>query len=139
MVRIFYGVGSIPLRAGPEERSAGKLVWVLNKDVAMSSARERVTEALVVDRDPEVHTGDLVFRGTRVPVNTLTGILRAGGTLDEFLEGYPAVERWKAEAFLDKGYSFRPTTSRCCGMAPLKRLPCEGRNRSGQEISTRRP
>lgn len=67
----------------------------------MSSARDRAIQGLIVDRDPEVHSGDLVFRGTRVPVDTLTDILRAGGTLDEFLEGYPTVERWQAESFLE--------------------------------------
>jgi uncharacterized protein (DUF433 family) len=69
----------------------------------MSSHRDLPLVSLVVDRDPEVHSGDLVFRGTRVPVTTLTDILRAGGTLDEFLEGYPTVERWQAETFLEMG------------------------------------
>lgn len=52
-------------------------------------------------RDPDIHGGDLVFAGTRVPVSTLESILRAGGTVDEFLEGYPSVERWQVEAVLD--------------------------------------
>ncbi|MEX2582164.1 MAG: DUF433 domain-containing protein [Gemmatimonadota bacterium] len=67
----------------------------------MSSVRDHAIQALAVDRDPEVHSGDLVFRGTRVPVATLTDIIRAGGTLDEFLEGYPTVERWQADSFLE--------------------------------------
>ena len=56
---------------------------------------------MVVDRNPEVHSGAIVFRGTRVPVSTLTDILKAGGTIEEFLEGFPSVERWQVEAFLD--------------------------------------
>ena len=37
-----------------------------------------------VDQNPEVQNGDLVFRGTRVPVETLMDILRHGGTVGEF-------------------------------------------------------
>jgi uncharacterized protein (DUF433 family) len=54
----------------------------------------------VVSRDPEVHSGDLVFAGTRVPVAILIDYLTGGHPLDEFLENYPSVERWQAEAFL---------------------------------------
>ncbi len=57
----------------------------------------------VVSRDPEVHSGDLVFAGTRVPVDTLIDYLKGGDSIEEFLEGYPTVERWQVEAFLDLG------------------------------------
>lgn len=57
--------------------------------------------ATVVSRDPEVHSGALVFAGTRVPVATLLDHLKEGATIGEFLEGYPAVARWQAEALLD--------------------------------------
>jgi|GEM_PF-92965 len=53
-----------------------------------------------VSRDPRVHSGDLVFAKTRVPVETLFAILREGGTVEEFQEGYPSVERWQVEAVL---------------------------------------
>lgn len=56
---------------------------------------------LVVSRDPEVHSGDLVFSGTRVPVETLVDYLKHGRTIEEFLEGFPTVERWQVEAYLD--------------------------------------
>lgn len=55
----------------------------------------------VVSRDPKVHSGDLVFAGTRVPVAHLIDYLKAGRTLEDFLEGFPSVERWQAEAYLD--------------------------------------
>jgi uncharacterized protein (DUF433 family) len=68
----------------------------------MSEAtHNRVVEAMLVDRNPEIHSGAVVFRGTRVPVSTLTDILKAGGTVEEFLEGFPSVERWQVEGFLD--------------------------------------
>ena len=55
----------------------------------------------VVARDPDVHSGDLVFAGTRVPVDSLVDALKAGQSIDDFLEGYPSVARWQVEAFLD--------------------------------------
>ena len=37
--------------------------------------RNKVELAQVVSRDPEVHSGDLVFAGTRVPVEILVAYL----------------------------------------------------------------
>jgi uncharacterized protein (DUF433 family) len=37
--------------------------------------------------------GAPVFRGTRVPVQTLFDYLEGGDTLEEFLEGFPTVSR----------------------------------------------
>lgn len=55
----------------------------------------------IMSRDPEVMSGALVFSGTRVPVNTLIDYLKAGESLERFLEGFPSVRREQAEAFLD--------------------------------------
>lgn len=54
----------------------------------------------IVSRDPEVVSGELVFAGTRVPVKNLVDYLKAGDTLDDFLEGFPGVSREQAEAYL---------------------------------------
>jgi uncharacterized protein (DUF433 family) len=43
--------------------------------------------------DPEIMHGQAVFRGTRVPVQTLFDYLEAGDPLEEFLEGFPTVSR----------------------------------------------
>jgi len=68
----------------------------------MSKATETQHDpATIVSRHPEVHSGDLVFAGTRVPVDTLLDHLKDGATIDEFLEGYPSVARWQAEGLLD--------------------------------------
>lgn len=67
----------------------------------MESTKDRVVTRMVVDRDPQVHSGDLVFTGTRVPVARLVDHLKRGRSVDEFLVGYPSVERWQVEAFLD--------------------------------------
>jgi uncharacterized protein (DUF433 family) len=44
-------------------------------------------------RDPDVMHGTPVFRGTRVPVQTLFEYLEGGDTLKNFLEGFPTVSR----------------------------------------------
>ncbi len=56
----------------------------------------------VVASNPEVVSGALVFAGTRVPVQILIDYLKAGETLDRFLEGFPTVSREQAEAFLEE-------------------------------------
>jgi len=43
-----------------------------------------------------------VFRGTRVPVQTLLDYLEAGESLDDFLEGFPTVARELAIEFLEQ-------------------------------------
>jgi len=44
--------------------------------------------------------GTLVFRGTRVPAQTLPDYLNDGSSLDEFLEFFPSVQREDASVFL---------------------------------------
>lgn len=55
----------------------------------------------IISRDPEVVSGALVFKGTRVPVQTLIDYLKSGETLDRFLDGFPTVSREQAEAYLE--------------------------------------
>jgi uncharacterized protein (DUF433 family) len=52
---------------------------------------EDVSEAIT--KDPETMHGVPVFRGTRVPVQTLFEYLEGGDTLEDFLEGFPTVSR----------------------------------------------
>ena len=61
----------------------------------------KIERGAVISRNPEVHSGDLVFAGTRVPVETLIDYLKGGHSIDEFLEGFPTVPRWQVEAFLE--------------------------------------
>ena len=51
--------------------------------------------------DPEIMGGVSVFTGTRVPVDSLIAHLKAGDSLEQFLEGFPSVSREQAEGFLD--------------------------------------
>jgi uncharacterized protein (DUF433 family) len=61
----------------------------------MKSARS------VVHSDPEIMGGTPVFRGTRVPVQTLLDYLKAGHSLAEFLDDFPSVTREQAIAVLE--------------------------------------
>ena len=54
----------------------------------------------IVSRDPEVVSGELVFSGTRVPAKNLVDYLKAGHTLEEFLDDFPTVSRERAEGYL---------------------------------------
>ena len=55
----------------------------------------------VVSRNPEVHSGDLVFAATRVPVDTLVDYLKSDHSVEEFLRDFPTVERWQVESYLE--------------------------------------
>lgn len=55
----------------------------------------------IVSRDPKVMNGELVFAGTRVPVEILVQHLRAGDSLDDFLDDFPTVTREQAVAYLE--------------------------------------
>jgi len=59
--------------------------------VVQVSDNEFVTQA--IERDPETMHGVPVFRGTRVPVQTLFDYLEGGETLEDFLQGFPTVSR----------------------------------------------
>jgi uncharacterized protein (DUF433 family) len=55
-----------------------------------------------ITRDPETMHGIPVFRGTRVPVQTLFDYLEGGETLEDFLEGFPTVSRSLALSALEE-------------------------------------
>lgn len=62
---------------------------------------ERNLSSELIVRDPEIMSGTPVFRGTRVPVQTLFDYLEGGDTLDEFLDDFPSVTREQALAMLE--------------------------------------
>ena len=53
-----------------------------------------------VHSDPAIMGGILVFRGTRVPVQTILDYRQDGYSLDEFLDFFPSVRREDAQEFL---------------------------------------
>ncbi len=52
----------------------------------------------IVSQNPEIMGGTLVFAGTRVPVEIFIDYLKAGESVDRFLEGFPSVSRIQVEA-----------------------------------------
>ena len=59
----------------------------------------------VIVQDPEILSGEPVFRGTRVPFQNLLDYLEGGETLDEFLRQFPGVTREQAIAALEEAKS----------------------------------
>ena len=55
----------------------------------------------IVHSDPEISEGTPVFRGTRVPVQSLFDYLEGGETLDQFLDQFPSVSQEQALTALD--------------------------------------
>ena len=51
---------------------------------------------------PDILGGTPVFRGTRVPVQTLLDYLEAGDSIRDFLKGFPTVSREQVVAVLEE-------------------------------------
>ena len=54
-----------------------------------------------VHSDPELMGGTLVFKGTRVPAQTLLDYLEDGFSLEEFIQMFPSVNLGDAVEFLN--------------------------------------
>jgi uncharacterized protein (DUF433 family) len=87
----------------------------LDEDIKRLERAERM-----IISDPEIMRGTPVFRETRIPVQLIADMLSQGATLEEILEGYPALDREKIElapfyvqAFPRRGRpAFRPWAKR---------------------------
>jgi len=51
--------------------------------------------------DPEIMHGTPVFKGSRVPIDTLFDYLATGDSIEEFLEDFPSVKREFAEMAIE--------------------------------------
>lgn len=78
--------------------SPGKLPYYRAVALVIDEAELR---QLPIAVDPEIVSGAPVFRGTRVPIDTLIENLEAGLTLDEFLDNFPTVRREQAVEVLE--------------------------------------
>ena len=56
----------------------------------------------VVHIDPEIMGGTPVFKGTRVPIETLFDYIEGGEPLNEFLEDFPTVTQDQVIKFLEE-------------------------------------
>ncbi|MEW6492447.1 MAG: DUF433 domain-containing protein [Cyanobacteriota bacterium] len=59
-------------------------------------------DSLIISASPEIMGGTPVFTGTRVPVQTLLDYLKAGESIDDFLDGFPTVTREQVIALLEE-------------------------------------
>ena len=55
----------------------------------------------IIQIDQEIMSGQPVFMGTRVPVDSLFDHLEAGISLDEFLDDFPSVTKEQAISLLE--------------------------------------
>lgn len=58
--------------------------------------------SLIISASPDVMGGTPVFAGTRVPVQTLLDYLKAGESIDDFLDGFPTVTREQVVTLLEE-------------------------------------
>ena len=56
----------------------------------------------VVHIDPEIMGGTPVFKGTRVPIETLFDYIEGGEPLNEFLEDFPTLTQDQVIKFLEE-------------------------------------
>ncbi len=68
---------------------------------ATFSYHKSMKESLITS-SPDVMGGTPVFAGTRVPVQTLLDYLKAGESIDDFLEGFPTVSKEQVIHFLEE-------------------------------------
>ncbi|MEG3836705.1 MULTISPECIES: DUF433 domain-containing protein [unclassified Microcoleus] len=56
----------------------------------------------IISASPEIMGGTPVFAFTRVPVQTLLDYLKAGESIDDFLDGFPTVTKGQAIGLLEE-------------------------------------
>lgn len=56
----------------------------------------------MVSTSPDTMGGTPVFAGTRVPIQTLLDYLKAGESIDDFLDGFPTVAREQVIVLLEE-------------------------------------
>jgi uncharacterized protein (DUF433 family) len=62
-----------------------------------------------ISMSPDIMGGTPCFTGTRVPVKTLIEYLQGGETVNDFLEGFPAVAPAAVMLFLDRAAGIEHT------------------------------
>jgi uncharacterized protein (DUF433 family) len=66
----------------------------------------KLRDIITVDR--EVQNGNPVFKGTRVPVQSLFWHIESGVTIDDFVEDFPSVSKQQAIDLLEGSNHFFP-------------------------------
>ena len=87
------GVDAMPV-------SEGSVILIQCKSARkdVETGLRRLAEAIrMVESDPETMRGAPVYKGTRIPVHAIADMLSQGASVQEILEGYPALTREKIE------------------------------------------
>ncbi|MEX2173535.1 MAG: DUF433 domain-containing protein [Pirellulaceae bacterium] len=69
----------------------------------------------IVHSNPEIMGGTPVFVGTRVPLQNLIDYLVGGESIEDFLDGFPSVQRAQVLAVIEAGKSKVLETVKTCG------------------------
>jgi uncharacterized protein (DUF433 family) len=56
----------------------------------------------IITISPEIMGGTPVFSGTRVPIQTFLDYLKAGESINDFLDGFPTVTREQVITLLEE-------------------------------------
>jgi uncharacterized protein (DUF433 family) len=92
------GVSYIPpsCRAWPEHfiYSCPQFDYFANMDTGKSNK--------IIIRNKDILGGTPVFKGTRVPVSTLWDYLKAGDTVQDFLDDFPSVKKDQVILLLER-------------------------------------
>jgi uncharacterized protein (DUF433 family) len=56
----------------------------------------------IISTSPNIMGGTPVFAGTRVPIQTLLDYLKAGESIDDFLDGFSTVSKEQVIALLEE-------------------------------------
>jgi uncharacterized protein (DUF433 family) len=88
----------------PELAYEGLYLMRIDKLVAMEPGGQgfMLKDSSIVSASPEIMGGTPVFAGTRVPIQTLLDYLKAGESIDDFLDGFPTVTREQVIALLEE-------------------------------------
>jgi uncharacterized protein (DUF433 family) len=69
---------------------------------ALRGKRLMLENNLIVSKSLDTMGGTPVFAGTRVPIQTLLDYLKAGESIDDFLDGFPTVSKEQVIALLEE-------------------------------------
>jgi uncharacterized protein (DUF433 family) len=56
----------------------------------------------IISKSPEIMGGTPVFVGTRVPIQTFFEYLKAGDSINDFLDGFPTVTKEQIMTLLEE-------------------------------------
>lgn len=61
----------------------------------------KMAKSSVIESSKEILGGEIIFKGTRVPVRTLIHYIQANNSLSDFLGDFPTVTKRQAVDFLN--------------------------------------